>query len=60
MILIPDIDMEDVAIQEIGGKEGNSVKQNDDGEDKNLKDLYLRESRCQITLVGFEEEQLGY
>ena len=52
--------MEDVALQESGEKEGYHEKEIIGGEVKNVKDLYLRESRCQITLVGFDEEQLGY
>ena len=46
--------MEDVALQESGEKEGYHEKEIIGGE--NVKDLYLRESRCQITLVGFDEE----
>ena len=52
--------MEDVALQESGEKEGYHEKEIIGGEVKNVKDLYLRESRCQITLVGFDKEQLGY
>ena len=52
--------MEDVALQESGEKEGYHEKEKIGGDVKNVKDLFLRESRCQITLVGFEEEQLGY
>ena len=52
--------MEDVALQESGEKEGYHEKEKIGGDVTNVKDLYLRESRCQITLVGLEEEQLGY
>ena len=52
--------MEDVALQESGEKEGYHEKEIIGGDVKNMKDLYLRESRCQITLVGFDKEQLGY
>ena len=52
--------MENVALQESGEKEGYHEKEIICGEVKNVKDLYLRESRCQITLVGFDKEQLGY
>ena len=52
--------MEDVALQEGGEKEGYHEKEIIGGDVKNMKDLYLRESRCQITLVGFDKEQLGY
>ena len=51
---------DDSLIQESAEKEGYHEKEKIGGDVTNVKDLYLRESRCQITLVGLEEEQLGY